>query len=199
MTRFSPNSARKECRICQSPLPIRHLAVSNLQPPRLASGPIRSAEQNGGGGRNARATSRARARSLGAPPVIHPRESPAAAGSAAIIRQAQELSRFALHTLRQIVAPRKTKTLRPCAETVEDDISLWKMEENKELLVDAHFVSQRQKRKAPSITRGLQILDDVCQTLTIIERSRVSSRELWSRVTRGEKKRHGRSRAHSAF
>ena len=44
------------------------------------------------------------------PPAIHPRESPAAAGSAAIIRQAQELSRFAASTLSQIVAHRNTKT-----------------------------------------------------------------------------------------
>ena len=69
------------------------------------------------------------------PPAIHPRESPAAAGSAAIIRQAQEPSRFAPNTLRQIVAPRKTKTLHHCAETVEDDISLWKTEEKQELIL----------------------------------------------------------------
>src|SRR5579864_3320400 len=78
--------------------------------------------------------------SLGAPPVIHPRESPAAAGSAAIIRQAQELSRFAPNTLSQIVAPRKTKTFDRCAETVDDDISLWKTEENQELIAPSHFV-----------------------------------------------------------
>src|SRR5579864_3185283 len=78
--------------------------------------------------------------SLGAPPVIHPRESPAAAGSAAIIRQAQELSRFAPNTLSQIVAPRNTKTLHSCAEAVEDDISLWKTEENEGLLFATDFV-----------------------------------------------------------
>lgn len=70
------------------------------------------------------------ARVSGCPPAIHPRESPAAAGSAAIIRQAQETSRFAEPTLCQIVAPRNTKTSRPCAEPVDDVTSLWKSEEN---------------------------------------------------------------------
>src|SRR5579864_7155289 len=94
------------------------------------------------------------ARSLGAPPVIHPRESPAAAGSAAIIRQAQELSRFAPNTLSQIVAPRKTKNLPSCAEAVEDFISLWKTEENQELLFVAHFVGARQS-ESPEHRSGL--------------------------------------------
>ena len=53
-----------------------------------------------------------------------------AAGSAAIIRQAQELSRFADPTLRQIVAPRNTKNWPRCAEAVEDASSLWKPLEN---------------------------------------------------------------------
>lgn len=66
----------------------------------------------------------------GFPPAIHPRESPAAAGSAAIIRQGQELSRFAELTFRQFVLPRNTKNLCCCAETVEDESSLWKAEEN---------------------------------------------------------------------
>ena len=54
----------------------------------------------------------------------------AAAGSAAIIRQAQETSRFAGPTFRQIVAPRNTKNSPPCAEAVDDVTSLWKTEEN---------------------------------------------------------------------
>lgn len=64
------------------------------------------------------------------PPAIHPRESPAAAGSAAIIRQAQEISRFAEPTLLQFVASRNRKTLPRCAEAVDDVTSLWKPEEN---------------------------------------------------------------------
>jgi hypothetical protein len=51
-------------------------------------------------------------------------------GTAAIIRQAQELSRFAEPTLRQIVAPRNTKKYSPCEEPVDDVSSLWKPEEN---------------------------------------------------------------------
>jgi len=81
-------------------------------------------------GRNARATSRAHARFPVCPPAIHPRESPVSAGSAAIIRRAQELSRFAEPTLPHIVAPRNTKKLGGCAEAVEDETSLWKTEEN---------------------------------------------------------------------
>jgi hypothetical protein len=100
--------------------------------PAVASGPSCSEEQGGGGGRNARATSRACARFLECPPAIHPRESPAAAGSAAIIRQAQELSRFAEPTVSQIVRSRNTKEFRRCAEPVEDETSLWKIEENQE-------------------------------------------------------------------
>ena len=64
------------------------------------------------------------------PPAIHPRESPVAAGSAAIIRQAQELSRFAEPTLIHFVAPRNRKNFPPCAEAVDDVSSLWKPEEN---------------------------------------------------------------------
>ena len=70
------------------------------------------------------------ARILEYPPAIHSRESPATAGSAAIIQRAQELSRFAEPTFIQIVAPRNTKNSLPCAETVEDESSLWKTEEN---------------------------------------------------------------------
>jgi hypothetical protein len=84
-----------------------------------------------GGGRPQRPGNQSRSRAFsGGPPAIHPRESPVAAGSAAIIRRAQELSRFAEPTLRQIVAPRNTKNLCHCAEAVEDETSLWKTEEN---------------------------------------------------------------------
>jgi hypothetical protein len=61
----------------------------------------------------------------------------AAAGSAAIIRQAQETSRFAGPTFRQIVAPRNTKNSAPCEEAVDDVTSLWKTEENYELIFSA--------------------------------------------------------------
>jgi len=84
-----------------------------------------------GGGRNARATSRAVARFWKFfPTAILFQESPPATGSAAIIQQAQELSRFAEPTLIQIVAPGNTKTFLACEETVDDETSLWKPEEN---------------------------------------------------------------------
>jgi hypothetical protein len=151
-------------------LRIRHLTITNLQPPRLASGPICSVEQNGGGGRNARATSRARARSLGSPPGNSPSRITAAAGSAAIIRQAQEL-----HVSLQTLSARSLRPARqkPCIVVQK----LWRMifpcgrrRKTKNYYSARISSSQRQKRKAPSITRGLQILDDVCQTLTMIDR-----------------------------
>ena len=93
--------------------------------------PACSEEQNRGR-RPQRLGSQPRSRACWIPPAIHPRESPAAAGSAAIIRQAQESSRFALNTLSHFVAPRKNKTSQRCAETVEDLTSLWKSEEKAE-------------------------------------------------------------------
>jgi hypothetical protein len=56
-----------------------------------------------GGGRNARATSFATCASSGNPPAIHPRESPAAAGSAAITQQAQKLATCSLNPLSDIL------------------------------------------------------------------------------------------------
>ena len=82
-------------------------------------------------GRPQRPGNQSRSRAfLISPPAIHPRESPVAAGSAAIIRQAQELSRFAEPTLIHFVAPRNRKNFSSCAETVDDVSSLWKPEEN---------------------------------------------------------------------
>jgi hypothetical protein len=52
-----------------------------------------------------------------------------AAGSAAVIRPSQELSRFAGPTLRHFMASRNTKNGRHCEETVDDETSLWKPEE----------------------------------------------------------------------
>ena len=69
---------------------------------------------------------RTRARFWKFPPAIRSHESPAAAGSAAIIRQSQEFSRFAEPTLRHFVAPRNTKNLARCAEPVDAETSLWK-------------------------------------------------------------------------
>ena len=60
------------------------------------------------------------------PPVIRSRESPAAAGSAAIIRPSQKPSRFAGLTFCQIAVQGNTKNGRDCAEAVDVETSLWK-------------------------------------------------------------------------
>jgi hypothetical protein len=85
----------------------------------------------GGGGRNARGNQFALTRVFWKyPPAIPFRESPAATGSAAIIRQAQERSRFAEDTFLQFVAAGNIKRRGACAETVEEETSLWMSEEN---------------------------------------------------------------------
>jgi hypothetical protein len=126
-------SRNTESRVRQSPLPIRHLAITNRQPHGWPAALSRSEEQKWGR-RPQRPGNQSRLRAFsGFPPAIHPRESPATAGSAAIIRQAQELSRFDASTFSQIVVRRNSKKLRSCAEAVEDETSLWKIEENSEL------------------------------------------------------------------
>src|SRR5579863_6577995 len=61
--------------------------------------PIPTRKRDRGGGRNARATSTRSHAFPECPPAIHPRESPAAAGPAAIIRQAQKTLTFSLQSL----------------------------------------------------------------------------------------------------
>jgi hypothetical protein len=74
--------------------------------------PIPTHERDRGGGRNARATSsRSHAFPI-CPPAIHPRESPAAAGPAAIIRQAQKTLTFSLHPL-SVRTPRPAMRKQP--------------------------------------------------------------------------------------
>ena len=137
--RFSPTAlersaafAKASCRFMISRS--KDLAITNLQPPRWpAALPAACSKRAsaGWGRRPQRPGNQSRSRAfLDRPPAIHPRESPAAAGSAAIIRQAQETSRFAEPTLSHFVAPRNTKTSPPCEETVDDVSSLWNTEEN---------------------------------------------------------------------
>ena len=119
----------RESRICQSRLPVRHRAITNRN--RCGGQQSVLLRRTGWGRRPQCPGTQLRLRAfLEYPPAIHSRESPATAGSAAIIQRAQELSRFAGPTLIQIVAPRNTKNSPPCAETVEDQSSLWKTEEN---------------------------------------------------------------------
>lgn len=71
--------------------------------------PIPTHEWDQGGGRNARATSSRLHAFPICPPAIHPRESPAAAGPAAIIRQAQKTLTFSLQPLSVRTSPPATK------------------------------------------------------------------------------------------
>ena len=66
--------------------------------------------------------------------AIHPRELPAATSvTAIIVQQAFEKSNvFAATTLLQKASPRNRKLFLACAETVDDETSLWKAEENQE-------------------------------------------------------------------
>jgi|GEM_PF-4535199 hypothetical protein len=71
--------------------------------------PTPTHERDRGGGRNARATSSRSHAVPECPPAIHPRESPAAAGPAAIIRQAQKTLTFSLQPLSVRTPPPATK------------------------------------------------------------------------------------------
>ena len=78
--------------------------------------PIPTHDRDRGGGRNARATSsRSHAFPI-CPPAIHPRESPAAAGPAAIIRQAQKTLTFSLHPLSVTTPPPAIKKQLPLVQ-----------------------------------------------------------------------------------
>jgi len=114
----------------RSQLPIRNPAITNPQLLRDASGPSCSEEQVGGG-RNARACQSRYARFWKFfPSAIRFRELPAATGSAAIIQQDQERSRFAESTVVQFRVMGNKKFHRICAKPVDDANSLWKAEEN---------------------------------------------------------------------
>src|SRR5580704_16516574 len=122
--------------MCPSELPIRHLAITNLRPlrrPAVLPAGCSKEQPARWGRRPQRPGNQSRLRAFsGISPGNSPSRIAGAAGSAASIRQAQELSRFAEPTLSQTVGSRNTKNLRPCAEPVEDETSLWKIEENQE-------------------------------------------------------------------
>jgi hypothetical protein len=106
------------------PVAVRDLAIATLQLLRWPA--VLSLLRRAGRGRRPLCPgNQSHLRAFLGPPAIHPRESPASADSAAIIRQAQDISRFAEPTLRQNVASRNTKELCPCAEAVDDESSLW--------------------------------------------------------------------------
>ena len=145
----------EERRVGQSQLPIRHLTMVKMQPLRVASGsfpahaPAPKSKAHPQVGRRPQMPGRrvALARVSGTSPGDRLSPVTGSAGSAAIIRRAQELSRFAEPTFRQIVAPRNTKTPPPCAETVDVASSLWKPEEN---LRQIAGVTLRERRGNPA-------------------------------------------------
>ena len=126
--RFSSTAPASGCPFCRSPFGIRNPETAHPLPCRNSSGTFCSKNRTRRRPQ-ARATSRAQRVSGSYHPAILSRESPATAGPAAINWPSQELSRFAEHTLCQIVVPRNTKKARRCAETVDDSTSLWKPEE----------------------------------------------------------------------
>jgi len=91
-------------------------------------------EQGGGGGRNARATSRAVARFWKFPLGDSLSRITAAACSPQSSGRARNHHVSLEHNLFHFVASRNTKENWRCAETVEEQTSLWKTEENLELL-----------------------------------------------------------------
>src|SRR6202140_5685323 len=125
----SARQRSKECRFCQSPLPIRHLGTTNRQPPRMASG-LSCSEKQKGRRPQRPGNQSALARVVWSPPGNSPSRITGCRWLCRNHSQAQELSRFAATTLSQTVLCRNTKRTRRCEETVEDEFSLWKIEEN---------------------------------------------------------------------
>ena len=128
--RFSPAALEKECRICQSPLQIRHLSDHEPATATVGQRPCPAPRSRMGEEAATPGQPVALARVFWSPPGNSPSRITGCRWLCRNHPQAQELSRFAEPTLSQIVAPRNTKNLRGCAETVEDVSSLWKAEEN---------------------------------------------------------------------
>jgi len=116
--RSSPAPAALQKSAAHLPKPVTRFMISRSRfcNRAVASGPV-PAPPSGVGEEAATPGQPVRARALSwIPPAIHPRESPVAAGSAAIIRQAQELSRFAASTLKQ----------SDCDSQHKNSVSLWR-------------------------------------------------------------------------
>jgi hypothetical protein len=118
------------------PLPIRDLTTMN---PQLLRGQRPFLLRKASRGRRPQSPGnqfRARAQFLEVfPPAIRFRQSPAATGlpqSSSKLRN----SHVSLHTLSsKLLAPSNTKTAPDCEETVDDETSLWKYEENQEVIL----------------------------------------------------------------
>lgn len=94
---FEPCRAHKARRIYPKPPQNRDPAVTKLLGSAVASGSLLLNERDGGGSRNARTTSTRLRAFLECSPAIHPRESPATAGPAAIIWRVQKPLTFSMN------------------------------------------------------------------------------------------------------
>ena len=123
MKASTDSASPSECRACEAWFEARHhsMATPNQRWP-AALLLLRRAE--GGGGRKSRERV---ARS--SPPAIHSRESPVALAQPQSSGPAKNLHVSLDTTVRHFVASRNTKNGRHCAETVDDEDSLWKPEE----------------------------------------------------------------------
>jgi hypothetical protein len=146
----------KKCRAPPLPKPVADSSSFDHEPSTVAVASDPVLLRRAGWGKEAatpgESSSRLRTFS-GFPPAIHPRESPAAADSAAIIRQLRKLHVSLDPLSARNVAPRNTKTSPPCEEAVEDETSLWMNEENREVL---QFCQQLPMR-SQSLPRGQTI------------------------------------------
>lgn len=126
---FSPTApAQASAAFAKASLPTHCLATA-IQQPCGGQWPFFCSEEQKGEEAASPGTQSRKRVSECFPPAIHSRELPVTAGFAAIIRPSQELSRFAPHTLRHFLTPRKSKKTAHCAEPVDAETSLWKPEE----------------------------------------------------------------------
>ena len=126
---------RRHCCGWSATLPCSRFLAALASRPKSASGMGRRPQRPGN-------QSRSRAL-LKLSPAIHPRELPAAAGSAAIIRQAQNITSSLVPTLNHFPACRNKRFHLVCAEAVDVETSLWKHEEKTERTLDRPLPSQQ--------------------------------------------------------
>jgi hypothetical protein len=126
---FGPTALLRAPHLPKAQLPVRDLAISNCN---LCGGqrPFLLKEQGGGGGRNARATSPRVVRFQLVPrrfTLVNHRLPLALPQSSSKFRNTHV---FGESTFSQIVAARNRKTLHTCEQPVDEETSLWKVEEN---------------------------------------------------------------------
>ena len=112
MTASARQRSWRSATFAEAQLLVRDLAITNFATAAVASNLILF-RRAGPRRRPQRPGNQSRKRVSGNPPVTHPRESPAAAGSTAIIRQVQKSSRFRWnHSLSDRLCP-QYKTITP--------------------------------------------------------------------------------------